>query len=70
MTRRHTVLVVLAVATSAMAQDQPRVPLTSVSKGSNWNATCDQAVELTKTFLRRCTHVRRNKYAGGSSGSK
>ncbi len=55
MTHRHIVLVVLAFATLAMAQDQPRVLLTSASKGSNWNSTRDQTIELTKDFQKDCT---------------
>jgi hypothetical protein len=58
MTQRHVVLVVLAFATFAMAQDQPRVLLTSASKGSNWNSTRDQTIELTKDFQKDCTQVR------------
>jgi hypothetical protein len=58
MTQRHTVLFVLAFATFAMAQDQPRVLLTSASKGSNWSSTRDQTIELTKDFQKDCTQVR------------
>ena len=58
MTQRHAVLFVLVFATLAMAQDQPRVLLTSASKGSNWNSTRDQTIELTKDFQKDCTQVR------------
>jgi hypothetical protein len=58
MTQRHIVLAVLAFATFAMAQDQPRVLLTSSSKGSNWNSTRDQTIELTKDFQKDCAQVR------------
>ena len=58
MTQRHTVLFVLAFATFATAQDQPRVLLTSASKGSNWNSTRDQTIELTKDFRKDCAQVR------------
>src|SRR6202167_6522723 len=58
MTQRHIVLTVLACATLAMAQDQPRVLLTSASKASNWNSTRDQTIELTKDFQKDCTQVR------------
>src|ERR1700689_4490039 len=58
MTLRHSVLAVLAFATFAMAQDQPRVLLTSASKGSNWNSNRDQTIELTKDFQKDCTQVR------------
>src|ERR1700689_2492448 len=58
MTLRHSVLAVLAFATFAMPQDQPRVLLTSASKGSNWNSTRDQTIELTKDFQKDCTQVR------------
>jgi hypothetical protein len=58
MTQRHTVLLVVAFASLAMAQDQPRVLLTSASKGSNWNSTRDQTIELTKDFQKDCTQVR------------
>ena len=58
MTKLHIVVVVLAIATVATAQDQPRVLLTSASKGSNWNAARDQTIELTKDFQKDCTQVR------------
>jgi hypothetical protein len=58
MTHRHTVLAVLALASFATAQDQPRVLLTSASKGSSWNSTRDQTIELTKDFQKDCTQVR------------
>src|SRR5580700_1055215 len=58
MTQRHVVLFVLAVATFAMAQDQPRVLLTSASSGSNWGAARDQTIELTKDFQKDCSQVR------------
>jgi hypothetical protein len=58
MTQRHAVLFVLAFATFAMAQDQPRVLLTSASKGANWNAARDQTIELTKDFQKDCAEVR------------
>jgi hypothetical protein len=58
MTQRHIVLAVLALATIAMAQEQPRILLTSASKGSNWNSTRDQTIELTKDFQRDCGQVR------------
>jgi len=58
MTQRHVVLAFLTIATLAMAQDQPRVLLTSASKGSNWNSTRDQTIELTKDFQKDCTQVR------------
>jgi len=58
MIQRHIVLTVLAFATLAVAQDQPRVFLTSASKGSNWNSTRDQTIELTKDFRKDCDPVR------------
>jgi hypothetical protein len=58
MTLRHSALAVLAFATLAIARDQPRVLLTSASKGSNWNPGRDQTIELTKDFQKDCTQVR------------
>jgi hypothetical protein len=58
MIQRHAVFAMLVFATLATAQDQPRVFLTSASKGSNWNSTRDQTIELTKDFRKDCDQVR------------
>jgi hypothetical protein len=58
MRQRYLVLVVFALASFALAQDQPRVLLTAASKGSNWNAARDQTIELTKDFQKDCDQVR------------
>jgi hypothetical protein len=52
------ILIMLALAGLASAQDKPRVFLQAQSKGNTWNAQRDQSIEMAKDFQKNCPDVR------------